>query len=69
MIAKVGDRIVIESQKVGTPAREGDILEVIEADGLIARAKALEPVLLGLLRELAIEHPEVTDVRGRGAAA
>jgi hypothetical protein len=31
MIAKVGDRIVIESQKVGTRAREGDILEVIEA--------------------------------------
>ncbi len=31
MIAKVGDRIVIESQKVGAPAREGDILEVIEA--------------------------------------
>ncbi len=31
MSAKVGDRIVIESQKVGTPAREGDILEVIEA--------------------------------------
>ncbi len=26
MIAKVGDRIVIESQKVGTPTREGDIL-------------------------------------------
>jgi hypothetical protein len=31
MVAKVGDRIVIESQKVGTPAREGDILEVREA--------------------------------------
>ncbi len=31
MIGKVGDRIVIESQKVGTPAREGVILEVIEA--------------------------------------
>ncbi|MDQ3406734.1 MAG: DUF1918 domain-containing protein [Chloroflexota bacterium] len=31
MIAKVGDRIVIESQKVGTPVRAGDILEVIEA--------------------------------------
>ena len=31
MVAKVGDRIVIESQKVGTPVREGDILEVIEA--------------------------------------
>ena len=31
MVAKVGDRIVIESQKVGQPAREGDILEVLEA--------------------------------------
>ena len=31
MVAKVGDRIVIESQKVGAPAREGEILEVIEA--------------------------------------
>ena len=31
MIAKVGYRIVIESQKVGTPARAGDILELIEA--------------------------------------
>jgi L-lysine 6-transaminase len=42
------------------------ILEVVEADGLIARAKELEPVLLGLLRDLAAAHPEVTDVRGRG---
>jgi L-lysine 6-transaminase len=42
------------------------ILEVVEADGLIDRAKELEPVLLGLLRELADRHPEVTDVRGRG---
>ena len=31
IIAKVGDRLVVESQKVGTSAREGDILEVIEA--------------------------------------
>lgn len=31
MAAIVGDRIVIESQKVGIPAREGEILEVIEA--------------------------------------
>ena len=42
------------------------ILEVVEAEGLIARAKDLEPVLLGLLRDLADRHPEVTDVRGRG---
>jgi L-lysine 6-transaminase len=42
------------------------ILEVVEAEGLIARAKELEPVLLGLLGELAERHPQVTDVRGRG---
>jgi hypothetical protein len=31
MAAKVGDRIIVESQKVGRPARAGTILEVIEA--------------------------------------
>jgi hypothetical protein len=31
MVAKAGDRIVVESEKVGQAAREGDILEVIEA--------------------------------------
>ncbi len=46
--------------------RSRRILEVVEAEGLIARAKALEPVLLGLLADLAARHPEVTDVRGRG---
>jgi hypothetical protein len=30
MGAKVGDRIVIESEKVGTAERRGEILEVIE---------------------------------------
>jgi uncharacterized protein DUF1918 len=30
MEAKVGDRIVVSTDKVGQPAREGDILEVIE---------------------------------------
>ena len=42
------------------------ILEVVESEGLIARAASLEPVLLGLLRDLAERHPEITDVRGRG---
>lgn len=32
MIAKVGDRIVVESDKVGQSAREGEILEVIPHD-------------------------------------
>jgi len=31
MDAKVGDRIVIESEKVGQAAREGEILEVIDS--------------------------------------
>jgi hypothetical protein len=31
MTARVGDRIVVESEKVGQAAREGQILEVIEA--------------------------------------
>ena len=31
MVSKVRDRIVVDSEKVGMPAREGDILEVIEA--------------------------------------
>ncbi len=31
MTARVGDRIVVESEKVGQAAREGEILEVIEA--------------------------------------
>ena len=31
MIGKPGDRIVVESEKVGSPAREGTILEVIES--------------------------------------
>ncbi|MCW2606117.1 MAG: L-lysine 6-transaminase [Frankiales bacterium] len=42
------------------------ILEVVESDGLVARAAALEPVLLGLLRGLATRHDVVTHVRGRG---
>lgn len=29
MAAKVGDRIIVESEKVGTAAREGEILEVL----------------------------------------
>ena len=31
MTARVGDRIVVESEKVGQAPREGTILEVIEA--------------------------------------
>jgi len=31
MCTKVGDRIIVESEKVGQPEREGTILEIIEA--------------------------------------
>ncbi len=31
MDARVGDRIIVESNKAGTPPREGRILEVIES--------------------------------------
>jgi hypothetical protein len=30
MSGKVGDRVVLESERVGQPTREGEILEVIE---------------------------------------
>jgi hypothetical protein len=33
MQATVGDRLVIESNKVGSPRREGEIIEVRGADG------------------------------------
>ncbi len=46
--------------------RSRRILEVVESDGLIARAASLGPVLLDLLHGLAADHPEITDVRGRG---
>lgn len=42
------------------------ILEVIERDGLIDRARRLGPSLLDRLRQLAVRYEGVTDVRGRG---
>ena len=33
MKAKVGDRLVVESHTVGSPRREGEIVEVQGADG------------------------------------
>ena len=35
MTSKAGDRIIVESERVGTPSREGEILEVIEKDGVL----------------------------------
>ena len=42
------------------------ILEVVEAEGLIDRAAVLGPQLHAMLLGLAADHPEVSDVRGRG---
>ncbi|HEV7721454.1 MAG TPA: 4-aminobutyrate--2-oxoglutarate transaminase [Iamia sp.] len=42
-------------------------LEVIERDDLAGRARAIGDVLLPGLRDLAVEHPRIGDVRGRGA--
>ena len=42
------------------------VLEVIEADGLVARAAVAGSHLLHLLQGLSFEHPSVTAVRGRG---
>jgi hypothetical protein len=32
MTAKVGDRIIVESETVGQPTREGEILEILEGE-------------------------------------
>jgi L-lysine 6-transaminase len=42
------------------------VLEVIESDGLVARAASVGGHLLTLLRGLGERHETVTDVRGRG---
>ncbi|HXF56045.1 MAG TPA: DUF1918 domain-containing protein [Actinomycetota bacterium] len=40
MVGKVGDRIIVESEKVNTPSREGEILEVISgASGVSYRVR------------------------------
>jgi hypothetical protein len=36
MEAKRGDRIIVESRQVGTPSREGEILEVVEGGVRVA---------------------------------
>src|SRR5690349_3532605 len=42
------------------------VLEVMEAEGLVARAGVAGEHLMGLLRGLATRHGMVTEVRGRG---
>jgi len=36
MDVRVGDRIAVETERVGQPAREGEVLEVIQAAGGIS---------------------------------
>jgi 4-aminobutyrate aminotransferase/(S)-3-amino-2-methylpropionate transaminase len=43
------------------------VIETIEADGLLDRARRIEEVLVGRLRELQKDDPRIGDVRGRGA--
>jgi 2,2-dialkylglycine decarboxylase (pyruvate) len=49
------------------PAAAGlAVLDVIEEEGLVERARTRGEYLLGRLRELATRHEQVGDVRGRG---
>ncbi|MEU0265431.1 4-aminobutyrate--2-oxoglutarate transaminase [Nocardioides sp. NPDC006303] len=43
------------------------VIETIEADDLLTRARAIEERLLGRLRDLQASDPRIGDVRGRGA--
>ncbi|MFT4083283.1 MAG: 4-aminobutyrate--2-oxoglutarate transaminase [Nocardioides sp.] len=43
------------------------VIETIEADDLLARARRIEEILLGRLRDLQAGDPRIGDVRGRGA--
>jgi len=52
------------------PAAAGlAVLDVIEEEGLVARARERGAYLLARLRELQAEHEQVGDVRGRGLLA
>lgn len=43
------------------------VIETIESDGLLERAKQIEDKLLGRLRQMQEADPRIGDVRGRGA--
>ncbi len=43
------------------------VIDTIEADGLLERARRLEETLIGRLRRLQQSDPRIGDVRGRGA--
>lgn len=42
-------------------------IETIEADGLVQRARHIENVVKTSLEKLAVDHPSIGEVRGRGA--
>jgi 4-aminobutyrate aminotransferase/(S)-3-amino-2-methylpropionate transaminase len=43
------------------------VIETIEAEGLLARARQIEERLVGRLRDVQANDPRIGDVRGRGA--
>ncbi|MEO6885810.1 MAG: L-lysine 6-transaminase [Jatrophihabitantaceae bacterium] len=73
-VDEVPDNVFVVSSRINSTwggnltdmVRARRIFEVIEADGLIARAASLGEHLLDGLRALAAKHPIVTDPRGRG---
>ena len=42
-------------------------IEIIEGEKLVERARHLEDILVTALKEIAAKHPEIGDIRGRGA--
>ncbi len=42
-------------------------IETIEAEKLVERAKQIETILFDALRKIAAKHPEIGEIRGRGA--
>ncbi len=42
-------------------------IEIIESEKLVDRARHLETILFAYLKEIAAKHPEIGDIRGRGA--
>ncbi|MCU1603220.1 MAG: L-lysine 6-transaminase [Frankiales bacterium] len=73
-VDEVADNVFAVSSRINSTwggslvdmVRARRILEVMEADGLIARAAVAGEHLLSLLRDLGLRHAAVSDVRGRG---
>jgi len=42
-------------------------IEIIESEKLVDRARHLETILVSALKEIQAKHPEIGDIRGRGA--